>query len=262
MWDFFKKHFWNFFSREPEKQTPAYAPIGIIFGAFAWLALKKISEQIPCVDAAQLRKTLLALIFSGAYAYTWIQGSNPHDAEIKESTLQDEIPLLLAGGYYVLHIYPQRFPSTSAHHLFSIIAIICVLIEQKGATAANTFGFLVEAPNVFFALRGCIAKLECCSLDIIINLIYPLIFILAKFVALGYHTFLIVDQTVPMHLKVLTVILALFSFAFVIEIAYLALQGDEETKEGRSRSSSGSKSRSNSRTRSKSNIRRSRCCQR
>ncbi|CAH1400120.1 unnamed protein product [Nezara viridula] len=247
---------------ESIRQSPAYAPVGIILGAFAWFALKKISEHIPCVDAAQLRKTLLALIFSGAYAYTWTQGSNPHDAEIKESTLQDEIPLLLAGGYYMLHIYPQRFPSTSTHHLISMIAISCVIIEQKGASAANTFGFLVEAPNVFFALRGCIAKLECFALDIILNVIYPMIFVLAKFAALGYHTYLIVNQSVPMHIKVLTVILALFSLAFVLEIAYLALNGDEESNKGRSKSRSGSKSRSKSRTRSKPNNRRSRCCQR
>ncbi|XP_014291357.1 uncharacterized protein [Halyomorpha halys] len=242
------------------RENPAYAPVGIILGAFAWFALKKVSESIPCVDAAQLRKTLLALIFSGAYIYIWIQGSNPHDAEIKDSTLADEIPLLLAGGYYVLHIYPQRFLSTSAHHFVCIIAIICVIIEQKGASCANTFGFLDEAPNVFFALRGCIAKLEVCALDFILNVIYPLVFILAKFVALGYHTYLILNQDAAIHLQVMAVILALFSLAFVLEIGYLAYKGDEENKKVRSKSKSKSKSRSRSRSKSKS--RKSRCCRR
>nr|XP_014291355.1 uncharacterized protein LOC106690429 [Halyomorpha halys] len=213
---------------EPWREYTVYAPIGIILCAIPWLILMKITEKIPYIDAAHLRKTLLALLFTGAYLYMWTQGSNPHDAEVKQNTFADEVFLLLAGGYYIVHT--QESYRRITHDFLYVVFIILVVIHQEVGALAIIYGFLVVAPNVFLMLSQFVEKLNCTTVTWSLKHLSIIVYFLSNLDICEMGHNIVLNEKVPAHIMIVFTFILIFQFLNIIEDVCGLMGGHEEPK--------------------------------
>ena len=197
----------------------------------------------------------------------WSQGTNPHDVELKDNTLADELPLLVAGGYHLLHLH-QKPLTGSAHHLLSILAIVAVILSGEGGEVANTLGFLVEAPSVLIALRSCVVKMDIGPLTTFFTVVSFLVNALSNLDICHMNYVILTDNAVALHMKLMMAVLSLFVWINLGQMVYSIMGGKDEEmisnqRQMHSRSSRNSRSPSRSRSLPRSRSKGSRgrrCC--
>lgn len=150
------------------------------------------------------------------YIYMWTEGQNPHDCDVKPNKLDFEVSLFLAGGYYLLDVFLVKSSFiVRAHHLLSILAILVVLVSGRGASVTNMYGFLVEAPSMFVTLSSVVRVNEVPGKDWLLAL-YPIVFLMTRFGALPYFTYLIAaKKELPLKLRTCVVLLSFFIVTFL-----------------------------------------------
>ncbi|CAH1400118.1 unnamed protein product [Nezara viridula] len=214
---------------EPYRQSLAYAPIGILLCSIPWFALTKITEKISFVDAEHLRKTFLALLYTGAYVYMWTKGSNPHDVEVKENVFADELFLLLGGGYYLIHTQRPTFRHI-AHGFLFVVLIIAVIIHAKLGAAANLYGFLVEAPNVFLMLTAFFEKLHFMAITWALKYLSIIVYFMSNIDVCNVGCRVMTNEEIPVHIRVVFLFLLILQFLNIIEEVSGLMGGKESGK--------------------------------
>lgn len=155
----------------------------------------------------------------------WTYESNPHDVEIKANIFADELFLLLAGGYYLLHTQCQCMRHL-VHDFLFLVFIIAVIINGQAGAPANTYGFLVETPSVFLMLCRFVQYFDF-TVSTLLKPVSVVIYFVSNLGMCDIGRVIFTNETLPAHIKVVFFCLSILQFLNIIEEVYNLMGGKE-----------------------------------